>query len=508
MKQELPVENKASPITPTRTRASPRPKDSPRSEAANGVSPGLKPRLKATALDANATQKTRRSLVPPKEVARISVRPENRAVRAHRIGDDPDRRAKELQRRLDESESSVAAMMSELEKLRCLNSELEEQNRRCLEELELAQAKVSALERQSQGVSVVEEVKNPNFSDVQKLISKKLENIGLKKGPLKIQPSSLAPAPKPLETPPKIVKSAPPPPPPPPPPPRTAPTCTAAVQKSPALLEFYHSLTKRDPKKDSTGNKSSNASSMNNAHSSVVGEFQNRSAHLLAIKADVETKGDFIRSLIQKVQSAAYTEIEDVLSFIDWLDVQLSSLADERAVLKHFNWPERKADAMREAAFEYRNLKRLEIEVSSHEDDAFIPIEIALKKMESLMEKSEHSIQRLVRLRDSNTSHYKENKIPTEWMLDSGMVNKMKLSAIKLAKTYMKRVSTELASIRPSERESMSESLLVQGVRFAYRAHQFAGGLDSETMLIFEEMRLRVRSHDRGNLQFMTSFTS
>ncbi|KAK1292662.1 hypothetical protein QJS10_CPB17g00865 [Acorus calamus] len=505
MKQELPIENKASPIIPTRTRASPRPKDSPRSEAANGVSPGLKPRLKATALDANATQKTRRSLVLPKEVARISVRPENRAVRAHRIGDDPDGRAKELQRRLDESESSVAAMKFELETLRRLNLELEERNRQCLEELELAQAKVSALERQSQGVSVVEEVKNPNFSDVQKLISKKLENIGLKKGPLKIQSSSLALAPKPLETPPKIVKSTPPPP---PPPPRTVPTCTAAVQKSPALLEFYHSLTKHNPKKDSTGNKSSNASSMNNAHSSVVGEFQNRSAHLLAIKADVETKGDFIRSLIQKVQSAAYTEIEDVLNFIDWLDVQLSSLADERAVLKHFNWPERKADAMREAAFEYRNLKRLEIEVSSHEDDAFIPIEIALKKMESLMEKSEHSIQRLVRLRDSNTSHYKENNIPTEWMLESGMVSKMKLSAIKLAKTYMKRVSTELASIRPSERESMSESLLVQVVRFAYRAHQFAGGLDSETMRIFEEMRLRVRSHDKGNLQFMTSFTS
>jgi hypothetical protein len=34
---------------------------------------------------------------------------------------------------------------------------------------------------------------------------------------------------------------------------------------------------------------------------------------------------------------------------------------DERAVLKHFvAWPEQKADALREAAFGYRDLKKLE----------------------------------------------------------------------------------------------------------------------------------------------------
>ncbi|KAK2645559.1 hypothetical protein Ddye_020754 [Dipteronia dyeriana] len=89
------------------------------------------------------------------------------------------------------------------------------------------------------------------------------------------------------------------------------------------------------------------------AHNSIVGEIQNRSAHLLAIKADNETKGDFINSIIQKVLAAAYTDIEDVLQFMDWLDGELSSLVDERAVLKHFNWPERKDDAMRETAIEY-----------------------------------------------------------------------------------------------------------------------------------------------------------
>jgi hypothetical protein len=44
------------------------------------------------------------------------------------------------------------------------------------------------------------------------------------------------------------------------------------------------------------------------------------------IKSDVETKGDFIRFLIEKVQSAAYTKMEDVLKFVEWIDRELSTL--------------------------------------------------------------------------------------------------------------------------------------------------------------------------------------
>ena len=61
--------------------------------------------------------------------------------------------------------------------------------------------------------------------------------------------------------------------------------------------------------------------------------------------------------------------------------------ADERAVLKHFKWPEKKADAMREAAVEYRELKLLEQEISSYKDDPVIPCGAALKKMASLLDK-------------------------------------------------------------------------------------------------------------------------
>ena len=63
------------------------------------------------------------------------------------------------------------------------------------------------------------------------------------------------------------------------------------------------------------------------------------------------------------------------------------SQADERAVLKHFKWPEKKSDAMREASVEHRGLKLLESEISSYKDDPSISCGVALKKMAGLLDK-------------------------------------------------------------------------------------------------------------------------
>lgn len=105
------------------------------------------------------------------------------------------------------------------------------------------------------------------------------------------------------------------------------------------------------------------------------------------MKADVETQGDFVQSLATEVRAASFTDIEDLLAFVSWLDEELSFLVDERAVLKHFDWPEGKADALREAAFEYQDLMKLEKQVTSFVDDPNLPCEPALKKMYKLLEK-------------------------------------------------------------------------------------------------------------------------
>ncbi|XP_057841601.2 protein CHUP1, chloroplastic [Cryptomeria japonica] len=312
---------------------------------------------------------------------------------------------------------------------------------------------------------------------------------GLQKSSISVTP--LPPPPPPPLPPPstcKGIKGAPPPPPPPPPPKFSA-AGANTMQRAPQVVEFYQSLMKRDVKKDSSGSGLVDAPNVANARSSMIGEIENRSSHLLAIKADVETQGDFVRSLIREVRGAVYTNIEDVLAFVKWLDDELSFLVDERAVLKHFDWPERKADAMREAAFGYQDLKKLELEVSSYEDDIRQPCAAALKKMLALLEKSERSVYNLLRMRDMAMARYKEFQIPTDWMLDTGIVSKIKFASVKLAKKYMKRVAVELESKVCSEKEPAQEFLLLQGVRFAFRVHQFAGGFDAESMRAFEELR-------------------
>ncbi|KAF5728714.1 protein CHUP1 chloroplastic [Tripterygium wilfordii] len=298
-----------------------------------------------------------------------------------------------------------------------------------------------------------------------------------------------------IPPPPPAIKSVPPPPPPPvktapPPPLKGIKGGQAKVRRVPEVVEFYHSLMRRDSRRDSGGGTTELVPVTLNARN-MIGEIENRSTHLLAVKTDVETQGDFIRFLIKEVENAAFTNIDDVVLFVKWLDDELSYLVDERAVLKHFEWPEHKADALREAAFGYCDFKKLEYEALSRSDDPRQQCGPALKKMQALLEKLEHGVYNLSRMRESGSKRFKGFQIPTDWMLDTGLVSQIKLASVKLAMKYMKRVSAELENVGGSPEE---EELIVQGVRFAFRVHQFAGGFDVETMRAFQELRDKARS--------------
>ncbi|KAL9257250.1 increased petal growth anisotropy 1-like protein [Drosera capensis] len=305
----------------------------------------------------------------------------------------------------------------------------------------------------------------------------------------------------------KAAAPTPPPPPPPPLPGRNGSKMmmpAATLRRVPEVVELYHSLMRRDSRRESGAgtmevaaaantrdlvgeiqNRSTHLLAVANTRD-LVGEIQNRSTHLLAIKTDVETQGDLIRFLINKVENAAFTDIEDVVLFVKRLDDELSFLVDERAVLKHFNWPEQKADALREAAFECCDLKKLEAEASSFKDNARQTCAPTLKKMQALLEKVEHGVYNLSRSRESAAIRFKTFHIPVDWMLENGFVTEIKLASVKLAMKYMKRVSAEIGSVVGGPEE---EELIVHGVRFAFRVHQFAGGFDVETMRAFQELR-------------------
>lgn len=78
------------------------------------------------------------------------------------------------------------------------------------------------------------------------------------------------------------------PPPPPPPPPLqklSERSNIGAVQRAPQVVEFYHSLMKRDSRKDSSNGGICDASDVAGVRSSMIGEIENRSSHLLAVGA-------------------------------------------------------------------------------------------------------------------------------------------------------------------------------------------------------------------------------
>ncbi|GAV85338.1 hypothetical protein CFOL_v3_28776 [Cephalotus follicularis] len=517
--------------TPCRLKVGSKAKESPKQGTVNGHVNGvlLSPSVKARP-DVKENLKTRKSLVLNKlKSGGQMVGPQKSRVveqfsmlrrPSARKNEDgvADEEKKELQEKLQFNEnlikdlqSQLLTLKAELDKAQNLNAELESQNRKLTKDIAVSPNEIAALNNRHQR-ETVGEYQSPKFNDIQKLIANKLEYSKVTKVAIN-ESNCFKPPPPPPPPPPRTpiypifiptdaerkapgCPSLPPPPPPLPPRPQAR---VATTPKAPTFVQFYHLLTKKEGKRDPPAQGNHNKLVADGVHNSIVGEIQNRSAHLLAIKADIETKGDFINGLIEEVLAAAYTDVEDVVKFVEWLDFELLSLADERAVLKHFKWPERKADAMREAAVEYRDLKLLENEISSYKDDPSTTCKDALKKMASLLDKSERSIQKLIKLRNSALHSYKEFNIPIDWMLDSGIMSKIKHASMKLAKMYMKRVTWELELACRSDREYAQEALLLQGVHFAYRVHQFAGGLDSETVSSFEEIRKRVSRHVGGS---------
>ncbi|KAM3350167.1 hypothetical protein ACQJBY_022761 [Aegilops geniculata] len=263
------------------------------------------------------------------------------------------------------------------------------------------------------------------------------------------------------------------------------------MRRAPEIVEFYQSLTRRGEARQagSRGPKASGGSTA--PKSDLIGEITKNSPHLLAVQADVETQGDFVRTLVAEVRDATFASIEDVVAFVTWLDEELSFLVDEQAVLKHFDWPEKRADALRDAAARYQGLVQLEKQISSFVDDRALHRDAALGKMYSLFEKTEKSVHKLLQDRDAADtknnliSRYKEQDIPVGWMADAGLIVKVKLACVNLAKQYMTRVVSEIDGLRGINKdhtretalfkrlkEQNSEVLLHQGVRFAFRVHQ------------------------------------
>lgn len=98
-----------------------------------------------------------------------------------------------------------------------------------------------------------------------------------------LQPAKTAPPPPPPPPRKPLSKTAPPPP---PPPPKGGKTASAKVRRVPEVVEFYHSLMRRDSQSRRESNSGTAAEVPASANArDMIGEIENRSTHLLAVSA-------------------------------------------------------------------------------------------------------------------------------------------------------------------------------------------------------------------------------
>nr|CAD1834177.1 unnamed protein product [Ananas comosus var. bracteatus] len=240
----------------------------------------------------------------------------------------------------------------------------------------------------------------------------------------------------------------------------------------------------------------------------MIGEIENRSAHLLAIKTEVETQGDFVNFLIKEVEGPRSPTLRT------WSLSSNGSTTSSRACGR--------AEGGRAARGGVRVLRSEEAraQAAAFRDEPRQPRSSALKKMQALLEKLEHGVYNLARVREGATNRYKGFQIPWEWMLDSGIISQ--LSEVSKEPKENGQVATEPSDKKghrdlDAHQTSISETryeiheksvlrapglsrwpeeeeLMLQGVRFAFRVHQFAGGFDVETMRAFQELKDKASS--------------
>lgn len=99
----------------------------------------------------------------------------------------------------------------------------------------------------------------------------------------------------------------------------------------------------------------------------------------------------------------------------------------------------------------------------------------------------EGSVSSKERIRESSSKKYRNFHIPWEWMMDTGLIGQIKLCSLRLAKEFMKRITKEIKSHEALHEDN--NNLLLQGVKFAFRVHQFAGDFDPDTTQTFLELK-------------------
>ena len=230
--------------------------------------------------------------------------------------------------------------------------------------------------------------------------------------------------------------------------------------------------------------------------SGLMEEMAGKSKYLTAIKEDTQKYKVEIQSLAEMVQVFKARDMEGVRMFVEQMDAALSLLSDEHAVLKNFEWPEARVDALRESSALHREncaaISRIENYVPGTDSWS-----VECTRMSKCFEDTEKLIQLRSRTASSDATRFAAYDIP--WSGDAEMAA-LTAATLKIAKCYMLTTASEGNRMVRLSRESQGSgnesgylkqafAVLTNAIRFAFRVHQLTHGFDRECQQAFASIQ-------------------
>ena len=286
--------------------------------------------------------------------------------------------------------------------------------------------------------------------------------------------------------------------PPPPPPPSSSKEAAGLVRRAPQVISVYQKLRRATLQGSSTrtANVSGNNPGKGGAQfrkEDLASELESRSSHIKAIKRDVEKHKSFIEALAKEISNLTPRSMDDLVLFVEKVDEALGILADERAVLKHFEWPEDRMDAFRESSTLYREL-RLAKRTMSMWDRGTRNAKEECQRIEKHLDKVQKRVEALQRTQDADERRFIAHGIP--W--DKSIIMQVQHSALSMGRLYLelKLQEVETLTLAPNNNsQKAAHTQLTTAIRFAFKLHQFASGFDEACLHLFDRIQALFLEH-------------
>ena len=222
--------------------------------------------------------------------------------------------------------------------------------------------------------------------------------------------------------------------------------------------------------------------------SDVKFELESKSKHIQKIKEDVIVHGDMIKALAGEIRGWSGTT-EPLLLFVREMESKLVVLSDENQILKYFQWPQAKMEALRESSALVEDLQKMGKTLSSwkEKDDAecldkYQAIDL-IARCHADLDKVAPKVERM--MCEARAMQDKFAKFKIDLRVDA-LISEVKNASLSLA----------LAAMRAALRHlSEDKAHMLKTFKFAFRVHQFSGdGLQGTACDLFREIHLQLQT--------------